>query len=151
MKYFTFTEFERSDTATRYAIDNAMPESAKKNVAALVDNVLDPLREAWGGPIDVSSGYRCQTLNSHPDIRGSKTSQHMTGEAADIRIFVRDYKGKIVRDKKGHGIVDKTANRKLFQLILTLGLPFDQLIDEKDFSWVHVSYSPRNRRQTLKL
>ncbi len=44
MKYFSFQEFERSNTATRYAIDNTMPEAARRNVAALVDNVLDPLR-----------------------------------------------------------------------------------------------------------
>ena len=48
MKYFTFTEFERSETAVRYAIDNTLPEKNKANVATLVDTVLDPLREAWG-------------------------------------------------------------------------------------------------------
>lgn len=63
MRHFTFQEFERSETATRYAIDNTMPEAARKNVAALVDTVLDPLREAWGGPIIVNSGYRCAALD----------------------------------------------------------------------------------------
>lgn len=61
MKYFTFTEMERSDTAVRHAIDNTAPESARKNIAVLVDTVLDPLREAWGKPISVTSGYRCRT------------------------------------------------------------------------------------------
>lgn len=152
MKYFTFTEFERSATAVKFAIDNSLPESAKKNVAALVDNVLDPLREAWGGPIDVSSGYRCPELNRH--ISGaSKTSQHMTGQAADIRVYVRDSRGKILRDRNGNGIVDKAANRRLFQMIIDMKLPFDQLIDEKGFSWVHVSHRAdgRNRGEVLKL
>ena len=56
MRYFTFTEFERSETATKYAIDNSIPDKLKYNVAALVDKVLDPLREAWGKPITVTSG-----------------------------------------------------------------------------------------------
>lgn len=152
MKYFTFTEFERSATAVKYAVDNSLPESAKRNVAALVDNVLDPLREAWGGPIDVSSGYRCPELNRH--IKGSsKTSQHMTGQAADIRVYVRDSRGRILKDREGRAIVDRTSNRRLFQLIQELGLPFDQLIDEHDFSWVHVSHRAdgRNRGEVLKL
>ena len=153
MKHFSFQEFERSATATKYGIDNTMPETAKKNVAALVDNVLDPLREAWGKPIDVSSGYRCPTLNAHPKVKGSRTSQHMTGEAADVLIYVRDANGKIVFDKNGCAIVDRTANRKLFQLIQTLNLPFDQLIDENGFSWVHVSFrkAGNNRREVKKL
>ena len=82
MKYFTFGEFEKSDTATRHAIDNAIPESAKRNIAALVDNVVDPLREAWGKPITVTSGYRCPQLNRM--VNGVATSMHMTGQAADI-------------------------------------------------------------------
>ena len=64
MRYFTFTEFERSETATKYAIDNSIPDKLKYNVAALVDKVLDPLREAWGKPITVTSGYRCSELNA---------------------------------------------------------------------------------------
>lgn len=132
MKYFSFQEFERSETATRYAIDNSMPETAKANVAVLVDRVLDPLREAWGRPIYVNSGYRCPELNKA--VGGSKTSHHMRGMAADIST------GNYV------------DNAKLFQLIQTLKLPFTQLIDESNFAWVHVSLDPANiKRQILKL
>lgn len=132
MKYFTFTEFERSDTATKYAIDNTMPESAKKNVAELVDKVLDPLREAWGKPITVTSGYRCPELNKA--VGGAKTSHHLSGMAADISTG------------------NKVDNRRLYDLVLKLGLPFTQLIDESNFSWVHISLDPANvKRQTLKL
>lgn len=132
MRYFTFTEFERSATAYRLAIDNAIPEWAKRNISALVDGVLDPLREAWGRPLTVTSGYRCAELNKA--VGGSKTSHHCNGMAADITTG------------------NKVDNRKLFQLVLSLGLPFTQLIDEKDFSWVHVSLDPANvKRQVLKL
>lgn len=132
MKYFTFTEFERSATATRYAIDNRAPESAKKNIAALVDNVLDPLREAWGKPITVTSGYRCEELNRK--VGGTATSHHLKGMAADITTG------------------NKVDNRRLFQLVVALNLPFTQLIDEKNFSWIHISYDPSNlKKQILKL
>lgn len=132
MKYFSFQEMERSDTAMRYAIDNTIPESLKNNVAGLVDNVLDPLRQAWGRPLAVSSGYRCPALNCA--VGGSSTSHHMKGMAADITTG------------------NKVDNRRLFQQIIDLNLPFTQLIDEKDFSWVHVSYDPANvKRQVLKL
>ena len=132
MKYFSFQEMERSDTAVRYAIDNSIPENLKNNVARLVDNVLDPLREAWGRPLAVSSGYRCPALNKA--VGGSATSHHLRGMAADITTG------------------NNADNRRLFQLIINLKLPFTQLIDERDFSWVHVSYDPENvKRQVLKL
>lgn len=131
MKYFTFDELSRSETAERLKIDNRPSEAAKSNLAALTDNILDPLREAWGKPIMVNSGYRCPALNKA--VGGVATSQHMAGQAADITTG------------------NKVDNARLFQLVQDLGLPFDQLIDEQDFSWVHVSYSQRHRRQILKL
>lgn len=132
MKYFSFQEMERSDAATRYAIDNTIPADLKNNVAQLIDNVLDPLREAWGRPLLVTSGYRCQRLNKV--VGGSATSHHMRGMAADITTG------------------SKVDNRRLFQLIIDLKLPFTQLIDEKNFSWVNVSYEAGNiKRQILKL
>ncbi|WP_289737073.1 D-Ala-D-Ala carboxypeptidase family metallohydrolase [Paramuribaculum intestinale] len=132
MKYFSFQEFERSDTAYRHGIDNTMPEAAKKNVAVLVDKVLDPLREAWGKPITVTSGYRCAALNKA--VGGSATSHHCKGMAADLTTG------------------NRVENRRIFQLIIDLGLPFTQLIDEKNFSWVHVSLDPADvKRQVLKL
>lgn len=132
MKWFTFTEFERSATAYRLGIDNALPDKYKANVAALVDRVLDPLREAWGRPITVTSGYRCPELNKA--VGGAKTSLHLRGMAADISTG------------------DRTENRKLFQLVQSLKLPFTQLIDESGFSWVHVSLDPADvKRQVLRL
>ena len=131
MKYFTFDELSRSETAKRQGIDNTPSSAAKSNIAALVDNILDPLREAWGKPIYVNSGYRCPALNKA--VGGASSSQHLTGQAADITTG------------------NKVDNAKLFQLAIDLKLPFDQIINEQNFSWLHISYSPRHRRQILKL
>lgn len=131
MKYFTLNEFYKSATADQYKIDNTPNEDAVKNIEALVAMILDPLREAWGRPIYVTSGYRCPELNKR--VKGSNTSQHKTGQAADIKVG------------------SKIDNKKLFQLIQKLNLPYDQLIDEYNYSWIHVSYSPRNRKQILHI
>lgn len=133
MKYFTIPELTKSGTASRRKIDNTPSATVIANLTALVDNILDPLREAWGAPIIVTSGYRCVRLNAA--VGGVKTSQHTLGQAADIRT-----------------VSDKPAdNKRLFDLIVKLGLPYDQLIDEYGYNWVHVSYSSRNRRQILHI
>lgn len=133
MKYFTLQEMSRSYMANELGIDNRIPEEYEANVIALIQNVLDPIREAWGAPITVSSGYRCPELNKA--VGGSKTSQHMLGMAADLDIGM---------------CVD---NRKLFQFIQTLDIDFDQLIDERKYRWIHISYNPngKNRRQVKHL
>ena len=133
MKYFTIQELTKSATASRKGINNTPDESVKRNLNLLVDNILDPLREAYGAPIIVTSGYRCGRLNKA--VGGAAKSQHMYGQAADIRT---------VRDKP-------SDNKKLFDLIRELKLPYDQLIDEYGYNWVHVSYSSRHRRQILHI
>ena len=131
MKYFTIQELSHSDTAVARGIDNCPTAEAIHNLTKLVENVLDPLREKYGKPIRVSSGYRSAILNR--SVNGATSSQHRLGEAADITVGSKD------------------ENRKLFEIIRQ-ELPFDQLIDEKDFSWVHVSFREgRNRKQVLKL
>jgi len=133
MKYFNYYELTASSTAKRKGIDNTPDATVRANLTALVANILDPLREAYGRPIVVSSGYRSPKLNRA--VGGAAKSQHVTGQAADI-----------------HTLSDTPAdNKKLFDLILKLKLPFDQLINEYNFNWVHVSFSPRNRRQILKI
>ena len=131
MKYFTIDELCKSDTAKAKRIDNSPSDEIIHNLTSLVDKVLDPLRESYGKAIRVSSGYRCPALNKA--VKGSKTSQHMKGLAADITVGAT------------------TKNKELFDLIIQLDLPFDQLIDEKKFSWVHVSYSSKPRKQILHL
>ena len=131
MKYFTIQELSHSDTDVARGIDNCPTAEAIHNLTKLVENVLDPLREKYGKPIRVRSGYRSAILNL--SVNGATSSQHRLGEAADITVG------------------SKEENRKLFEII-RLELPFDQLIDERDFSWVHVSFREgRNRKQVLKL
>ena len=132
MKYFTIQELTISNTAQRKGIDNTPDQKAAAALTALVANVLDPLREAWGRPIVVNSGYRCPKLNRA--VGGVARSQHTKGEAADIRTLSNR----------------RWENEQLFKLIVQLKLPFDQLIDEHGYSWIHVSYSEgKNRRQVL--
>ena len=129
MQYFTIPELTRSATARRMGIDNTPPASAIAALSRLVDAVLDPLREAWGAPLTVNSGYRCPALNRA--VGGVPHSQHLLGEAADITTGSR------------HG------NRRLWQLLRRLNLPVDQAINEHGYQWLHISYGPRHRRQYL--
>ncbi len=136
MCYFTLEELIRSETAHRNGWDNTPPADARANLEALIERLLDPVREAWGGPITVSSGYRSPQLNRA--VGGAACSQHLAGEAADITAGNRD------------------ENRRLFRLIRSLAscgvLEFDQLIDEQKFKWIHLSYRcGRNRGQVLHL
>lgn len=131
MKYFTITELCKSSTATKRKIDNTPNQEIIDNLEQLVEHVLDPLREGYGKPIRVNSGYRCPALNKA--VKGSKTSSHMKGLAADITVG------------------SPTKNKQLFELAQELKLPFDQLIDESNFSWVHISYSKKPRKQVLHL
>lgn len=133
MKHFTLRELIKSDTAIRKGIKNVPNRQEEQNLIALVDKILDPLREAYKKPIIVTSGFRCEELNRL--IGGSKTSQHRTGQAVDIRTIPDT----------------PEENKKLYDLIIQLNLPFDQLIDEHNFDWVHVSFSEKNRKQLLKI
>lgn len=131
MKYFTIKEMTKSSTAKANGIDNTPSSEGVLKLQKLIEAVLDPLREWYGKPIRVNSGFRCEALNEA--VGGSDTSQHRLGEAADITVGT----------KKG--------NKKLFEYIKD-NLPFDQLINESNFSWVHVSYREgRLRKQVLTL
>ena len=131
MKYFTIKELCDSDKAKKYKINNTPNSIIIRHLNLLVYFILDTLREKNGKPINVSSGYRCSELNEL--VGGAKNSQHKKGLAADITA------GSI------------SENKKLFDLIIKLNLPFDQLINEDNYKWVHVSYSAKPRKQILKL
>jgi hypothetical protein len=131
MKYFTIEELTRSATATTRGIDNTPTPEIKANLERLVDKVLDGLREIYGKPITVNSGYRCPELNKA--VGGSKTSDHVKGFAADITGG------------------SKQENEKIFNIIRD-NFAWTQLINERDFSWVHVSYDPNKiKNQVLKM
>ena len=128
MKYFTISELTASATAQREGIDNRPTESAYHLLHVLVEQLLDPIREAWGEPIVVSSGYRCKELNEF--IGGAKHSHHLIGCAADL----------IAGNRADH--------RRLFELIQQMQregkIRFTQLIAEEDFRWLHISYVPND-------
>ena len=132
-KYFSIAELTKSSTAIKKKINNTPTKEVENNLNQLIDNILDPLREAWGQPIIVGSGYRCEALNKA--VGGAAHSQHKLGQAAYIHT-------------KSDSAED---NKKLFELIKQLKHPFDQLINEYNYNWIHVSYSPRNRRQILNI
>ena len=131
MKYFSVSEMLKSDTAIKQRLWNGAPKEAEENLRALVDEVLDPLREAYGRPIRVNSGYRCPRLNTL--VGGTPNSQHMRGEAADIQ-----------------PVVGNEADLPELARILIENGKFDQLIIYPTF--IHVSYRKLgwNRKQVLQ-
>ncbi len=134
MKYFSIKELSASTEASKMGIDNTPTPVVVAKLTQLVGHILDPLRERYGYPIHVSSGYRCKRLNKA--VGGAETSQHVKGEAADIYCT---------------NLMD---NAVIFSMIYYL-LPFDQLIWERGTdeapAWVHVSYREgNNRRECLR-
>jgi zinc D-Ala-D-Ala carboxypeptidase len=130
----TLREAIKSNTATRLGIDNTPEQWEINNLRAIAENIFQPVRDHFGVPIGVSSGYRCKELNKA--IGGSKYSQHMIGEALDIDA----------------DIYGKVTNAEIFNYIKN-NLDWDQMIwefgDDDEPNWVHVSYkeSGSNRRQ----
>lgn len=121
-KNFRFSEFTKSDVASRYHITNAITSWAiRDNIIALVENVLQPLRDAWEKPLFINSGYRCLELNKK--VGGVPTSQHVLGQAADV------------------GCSDPLA---LARLAKKMRLPYDQMGVYPTF--VHFSYSEDRSR-----
>lgn len=133
-KNLTLREAIKSNTATRLGIDNTPEEWEIHNLRAVAENVFQPVRDHFGVPIAVSSGYRSKKLNKA--IGGSKYSQHVIGEALDL-------------DADVYG---KVTNAEIFNYIKN-NLEWDQMIwefgDDEEPNWVHVSYkeSGRNRKQ----
>lgn len=134
-EHFALSEFEHSENAKRYKIDNSVPERLVPTIRNLCELVLEPLRQYVGEPIIISSGYRCPKLNKL--VGGVTNSQHTTGQAADIYI---------------------ASTSKLRQCFFWMigNVPFDQLIMEKrgKKNWVHVSCRMdlnQNRHKVFKL
>lgn len=136
-KNLSLAEVTKSTTAKRLNIDNTPDEWVTENLRQVALNVFQPLRDAFGCPIYVSSGYRSADLNSA--IGGSRRSQHVEGRALDLDA-----------DVYGH-----CTNSQIFNYIRE-NLEFDQLIwefgDQDNPDWVHVSYvyGGVNRGRCLK-
>jgi hypothetical protein len=134
-KYFTLQEMVQSDTAVRAKIDNTPNQEVIDNLTRLCVEVLDPIREQFG-VVTVTSGYRCKALNLA--VKGSKTSAHIRGCAADIKLSV--------------------DLLEVAKWIAQSDLQFDQLILEawdwkaRQAGWIHISLEESgNRRQILTM
>ena len=136
-KNLSLGEVIKSITAKRLGIDNTPDDWTTENLRQVALNVFQPLRDAFGCPIFVSSGYRSADLNRA--IGGSKRSQHVEGRALDLDADV----------------FGRCTNAQIFNW-LKENVEFDQLIwefgDEDNPDWVHVSfvYDGVNRRRCLK-
>lgn len=132
MKYFSITEFLCSSVADKYQVSNIPGDeellAVLNNIKALVDNVLDPLRAMIGRPIIITSGYRCQRVNEL--VGGSKTSQHLSGKAADIH--VQEYTPQQM------DVVYQT---------IQMCYDFDQLIFYPSKNIIHISWNGDKNRQ----
>lgn len=123
--YFTLNELTRSTTADKSNIDNSIPNlQIESNLNYLISK-LNPIRELYGKPIYVNSGYRCEKLNKL--VKGSSTSFHKKGLAVDLTTGSRE------------------GNKQLFNLIRSK-FQFDILIDEQSFSWLHLQYQPEYKK-----
>ena len=141
--HFRLKEFVASETAERHGIDNTPSVEAVENLRRLCEGTLEPLREALGQPVVITSGYRCKTLNELL-VHHSRKSQHMAGQAADLYIG----SGLTVH---GSGLSRRELLIRAFREILqNPKIDFDQLILYPTF--IHVSYVSRdkNRRKLTK-
>ena len=130
-KSFTLNELTKSQEATRLGIDNTPNEEQILNLKLLCDNVLQPIRDFYGMPVSISSGFRSPELCEA--IGSSRASQHTRGEAADLEIF-------------------SVANKELAEFVVK-NLKYDQCIlefwneNDPNSGWVHCSFSSNNNRQ----
>lgn len=132
MKYFSYSEFFSSDAAEKHQVSN-IPDDAQLsqvlgNIKALVLNVLDPLRAMIARPIIITSGYRCQRVNEL--VGGSKTSQHLSGKAADFHV---------------QGYTPQQMD--MVYRTIQMSYDFDQLIFYPSKNIIHVSWNGDKNRQ----
>ena len=136
-EHFDLSEFTRSATADRLHIDNTIPEELIPNLKNLCERVLEPLREHFGIPVVISSGYRCPQLNKA--VGGVPNSQHLKGEAADIIL--------------PPSLSSKPSSLSSWFYWLLDNTSFDQLGYESKGStkWIHVSckLDPTQNRQSV--
>ena len=127
-KHLSLAEVIRSETAKRKGISNMPTPEHLENFKLLAEKVFEPIREHFGVPIHISSGYRSKELNKA--IGGSLSSEHCKGRAIDIDV---------------DGSASSLTNKQVFDFIKE-NLDFNQLINEFDYSWVHVSYNPNGKQ-----
>ncbi len=130
-KYVSYKEATRSSIATRKNIPNVPGDLEIKAMKLVAEKCFDPLREHFGKPIYISSFYRCPKVNKLSG--GSDTSHHMRGMAIDI----------------DGDVFGSPTNQEIFDWLKD-NVKFTQLIQEYDFSWIHISYDPDNLKMEIK-
>jgi hypothetical protein len=131
-KHISTAEATESATALRLGIKNVPNEVELETMKYVAENLFEPIREWYDKPIKINSFFRCVALNKA--VKGSLTSGHVLGNSIDI--------------SGGN----KVENKKIFDFIKTSGLDFDQVINEYDFTWIHISLKKTsNRKQVLKI
>lgn len=135
---FTLEEMIKSDTAKKYNINNQPSKEEIDNLKRLVHDILQPIRDKYGYPITVTSGYRCSQLNSK--VGGSKTSQHLKGQAVDIKCSQtsKAYLFYLIKEMIEKGEI------KVGQLIWEYGTKYEP-------NWIHVSLPYTKTNQILYL
>ena len=134
MIWFSIDEMVRSATAKKYGIDNRPSEDILNNLVLFIETVLDPIREDWGGPISVSSGYRCPELNAK--VGGAKTSGHQYGYCADLQVKgdLRKFSNFVIEWMKDHH------------------MKWDELLYESSggVTWLHFCWIGKDGKQRMK-
>lgn len=137
MKYFSIDEMVRSTTAKKLGIDNSPSEEIANNLVLFIETVLDPIRQDWGGPITVSSGYRCPELNKA--VGGVKNSGHQYGFCADLQV-----KGGVKKLREFADFV--------FNWMVQHQMKFDEILFEQSGNsvWLHFSWIGKDGKQRMK-
>jgi hypothetical protein len=131
-KNFVLSEITRSNTAKRLNISNAPDKEHLRSLQVIIRDLIQPMRDALG-PIRITSGYRSPQLNRA--IGGSRKSQHCKGQALDLQFW-----------REG-----KMCNKEIYEWVIKEGIDFDQMINEFDYAWIHISLrSKDNRKQILE-
>jgi zinc D-Ala-D-Ala carboxypeptidase len=130
--HISYAEGVKSAEAIRLGLNNEPSAEQLAAMRLVATTCFEPLRKHHGKPIGISSFFRSAHVNKA--IGGSRTSQHMAGEAIDIDA-----------DTFNNGI----TNADIFHW-LRANVPFDQLIWEfgtdAQPAWVHISYRALNNR-----
>ena len=134
-KNFTLSELTYSSTANANKVNNTPDRWELENLKKLCNEVLQPIRDKWDDSIFINSGFRNPIVNRL--VKGSTSSQHLKGEAADITVG------------------SKSRNKKLFDMIVQMieneEITVGQIIDEKEYSWIHISLPYKRVNQILHL
>ena len=134
-KNFTLSELTYSSTANANKVNNTPDRWELENLKKLCNEVLQPIRDKWDDSKFINSGFRNPIVNIL--VKGSTSSQHLKGEAADITVG------------------SKSRNKKLFDMILQMieneEITVGQIIDEKEYSWIHISLPYKRVNQILHL